>query len=113
MEPSLANLARATGRPVDEVAHLLACTACSPTSQCDENPTLLRAALAAYRGRGPELDLTGHRPERPVEHTRVNRRGEVEVGDPEEFRRIRASVVGDRPIGDPSLMRDSRKNPLQ
>ena len=51
MEPSLTNLARATGRDPDELAHLLVCNVCTPGHQCDENPALVRAAIAAYRGR--------------------------------------------------------------
>jgi len=51
MQPSLDNLARATGRDPDELAHLLVCNVCTPGHQCDENPALVRAAIAAYRGR--------------------------------------------------------------
>lgn len=82
-EPSIQNLARATGRDADELAHLLVCGVCTPVAQCDENPALIRAALAAYRG-GPRPQ---HRDDEPEVSTR--RRGE---GDADEYRRIRESA---------------------
>lgn len=48
----LRNVARATGLELDEVVHLLECGSCVlPSNRCDSNPALVRAALAAYRGR--------------------------------------------------------------
>lgn len=99
---SLENLARATGKQADELAHMLGCTACTPSFQCDTNPALVRAALAAYRGRPAPADA-------PEQSVRVNRRGEVEVGDVEEFRRIRAEHARSAAVGAPELLKDPRK----
>lgn len=66
-DPSLVNLARATGKDPEELGHMLTCAVCRPERRCDDNPALIAAAIAAYRGGAAapeEAEDTSDRPRR-------------------------------------------------